>query len=95
MTLQNREITPLRRPKLLLTAARCGLAAFVRERDLGAVLGRSPRMEGTELHALYDREADLDTARRAGDVTYSPRRHVAVLTALLAEMRAVDRPDQV
>ncbi|MAM60534.1 DUF6477 family protein [Maritimibacter sp. UBA3975] len=85
MTVQHTELTRLRRPKLLLRAARHGLESFDRTRDLKRILGRAPRTT-SEIDALLDRESGLDAARRTGDVSYAPHHHVAVMTAVLAEM---------
>jgi hypothetical protein len=82
---------PLRRPRLLLRAARAGAALYRRERDVRALLpgmtlrGRKASDVAARLAPL---EAELDDLRRAGAPDYPLGRHVAVLSALLAERAA-------
>jgi len=78
----------LRRPRLLIRAARFGLSDFRRERDLRRILGdgMAPIGERT-LARLLDVEESLDDQRRIGDASYRPARHVEVLIALMAEAR--------
>ncbi len=76
-----------RRPRLLLDAARHGMADYRASRDLPRLIGAhvpSPSVL-TRLTAL---EAELEAARVAGDPAWSCLRHVEVLIALLSE-RAV------
>ena len=86
MTLPDR-LTTLRRPRLLVRAARKGLALYRRERDLKLIMG-SGREPQNVLARLTDEEAEIECARIRSDGTYSPARHIAVLTALIAEARA-------
>ncbi|HVL21741.1 MAG TPA: DUF6477 family protein [Amaricoccus sp.] len=83
-------LAALRRPRILVRAARCGVADYRRDRDLRRIL-RAPR--GTSparaLDTLLAEEQRLETIRTTGEATYSLQRHVAVLTALLAEARLV------
>lgn len=78
-----------RRPRLLIDAARHGLADYRRQRDLPRLISPATAMADVPaaLAALEDR---MENARRAGDPTWSCLRHVEVLIALLAEraMRA-------
>ncbi|OOY33702.1 hypothetical protein BMI88_06125 [Thioclava sp. F36-6] len=85
----------LRRPRLLIRAARHGLSDYSRKRDLKRVLRMSelPR-PGTALRALMAEEAALDQARRAGEATYSVARHIELLIALLAEARLAPQPSE-
>ncbi|WP_112323147.1 DUF6477 family protein [Oceanibium sediminis] len=80
----------LRRPRLLVGAARKGLCLYRRERDLPRILGETPGRTGLG-DKLMGLEQKLEQTRARGDVTYSVSRHIAVLTALLAEARL--RPD--
>lgn len=73
-------LTALRRPRILIRAARAGLLDHCRKRDLKPSRG-SERAFG----ALLAEEDALETHRTSGEATYDPRRHIAVLTALLAE----------
>jgi hypothetical protein len=74
----------LRRPRILVRAARYGLASYRRDRDLRAlVAGADPHLPG--IGRLIEMEESLDVNRRSGDRTYSPLTHIMVLTALIAE----------
>lgn len=79
----------LRRPPLLIRAARIGQADYVRRRDLSRIL-RTPRLPstGAAIIALMEREAELDERRRTGGSGYLAAAHVEVLAALLAEARS-------
>jgi Family of unknown function (DUF6477) len=83
-------LAALRRPKILVRAARAGVVDYRRERDLKRIL-RLPRAAAAR-HAidhLLAEERRLEEVRAAGEATYSIQRHVAVLTAILAEARLV------
>jgi len=88
-------LSGLRRPKLLIRAARFGLAEYDRERSLGRVL-RSPfaPAPGFAVSRLLETEAQLEAARRAGTAGYAPSRHVEVLIALMAEARLAPPEDR-
>ncbi|SLN38300.1 hypothetical protein ROJ8625_01755 [Roseivivax jejudonensis] len=77
----------MRRPRLLVRAARIGAADYSRDRHLRRLVGPAP-VAGTRaaLDRLVAVEAPLDAARRSGDAAYSPARHVAVLSAIIAEL---------
>lgn len=83
-------LAALRRPRILVRAARCGLSDYRRDRDLKRIL-RVPRatVASRALDTLLAEEQRLETIRTTGEATYSLQRHVAVLTALLAEARLV------
>lgn len=76
-------LTELRRPKILIRAARAGLAEYRPERDLKRLV----RGERDPLQPLLVEESRLEATRAAGAGAYNIHRHVAVLTALLAEAR--------
>lgn len=81
-------LNALRRPKLLIRAARCGVADYRRERDLKRILRQSRASAPVQaLGSLLAEETRLEANREAGEATYSIQRHVAVLTAILAEAR--------
>ncbi|MCR9148808.1 MAG: DUF6477 family protein [Rhodobacteraceae bacterium] len=85
------QIAALRRPALLVRAARIGLAGYRRARDLGRVLGAEPpRDSGTVVALLADMEAMMELRRRCGTGGYVPSVHVALLIALMAEHRVPD-----
>ena len=79
---------PLRRPKLLVSAARHGLADYNRSRDLPRIL-QQYRIPAGALVALQQTEAAMEDRRLAGDPGYSCLRHVDLLIAMMAEMRIV------
>ncbi|MCB1336467.1 MAG: hypothetical protein KDK10_03070 [Maritimibacter sp.] len=85
-------LSRLRRPKLLIRAARFGLADYNRERDLRRLMhsAHAPA-PGAALARLMEEEARLEEIRRDGGAGYSPARHVEVLIALMAEARQVPR----
>lgn len=76
----------IRRPRLLIRAAKMGLDVYRGERDLNRILGH--KLTGVRAVAeLLDQEQALETRRVTGDVTYSIARHVEILIALMAECR--------
>ncbi|MFT3689949.1 DUF6477 family protein [Paenirhodobacter sp.] len=82
-------ISALRRPRLLVRAARCGQQGYHRARDLKRLV--DPRLgPGSEasLRALVALEERLEHDRAEGAASYSFARHVDVLIALMAESRA-------
>jgi len=83
-------VSALRRPKLLVGAARFGLDDYVRDIHLPRILrmaGSSLPRTGTALIRLLDIEEGMDARRRAGAADYSVARHVEVLIAVMAETR--------
>jgi len=78
----------LRRPRLLVRAARFGLADYNRDRDLKKLM-RIPATPSPvrAVDSLIAQEAELEGTRKTGDASYSVARHVEVLIALMAEMR--------
>lgn len=86
--------SPLRRPRLLVRAARAGLAGWSRRRDLRRVLKcDAPPPAGIALPRLLAEEERLDLIRRSGQAGYDMHRHVMLLIAILAETaEAVPRP---
>lgn len=83
----------LRRPRLLIRAARIGLSEYSRDRDL-ARLVKSSRLPSPAqaLDRLLEQEERLEQTRREGDASYSISRHVEVLIALMAEARLLPAP---
>ena len=78
----------LRRPALLIRAARFGQGGYQRSRDLRRILRRAePPAPGAAAMALLEREAALEDARRAGAPGYTFAAHIEVLTALMGEAR--------
>ncbi|MBU3030236.1 DUF6477 family protein [Paracoccus marinaquae] len=81
--------TGLRRPGALIRAAREGQAGWRRERDLPRLL-RAERCPapGVVLPRLRAEEAIVNEARIERAADYDIRRHVLLMIAILAEMRA-------
>ena len=80
---------PLRRPSILIRAAREGQAGWRRDRDLKRLLrlDRTPAA-GNALPRLRAEEALLNDARLQRAADYDMHRHVLLMIAILAEMRA-------
>ena len=83
-------LATLRRPRLLMRAARFGLGDYRRERDLRRYVDRAASPEET-VSSLMTVEARLEATRQAGDAAYSVARHIEVLIALLAEAQIMRR----
>lgn len=83
-------LATLRRPRLLMRAARFGLAEYRRERDLRRFVASPVSPEDT-VSSLISVEAKLEATRLAGDAAYSVARHIEVLIALLAEAQLLRR----
>jgi len=78
----------LKRPKLLVQAARFGIDDFRRETDLPRLLGTSKTLGPTEaIFQLIDLEGELNEERTSHATTYSFARHIDTLTAIMAEQR--------
>lgn len=80
---------PLRRPSVLISAARAGQSGWRRERDLPRLLRceRCPQA-GSALPRLRAEEARQNEARLEQAAEYDMHRHVTLMIAILAEMRA-------
>lgn len=80
---------PLRRPGTLIRAAREGQAGWRRERDLKRLLRTDDcPAAGAALPRLRAEEAVLNDARLQRAADYDMHRHVLLMIAILAEMRA-------
>lgn len=86
-------LAQMRRPRILMRAARFGLGDYRRERDLRRLVGQLPCPE-TAITRLLDEEERLEAQRRAGRADYSLPHHIEVLIALLAETRLLPRRPQ-
>lgn len=76
----------IRRPRMMIRAAKIGLQVYRGDRDLDRILGH--KATGARAVAeLLDHEQNLETRRLTGDATYSIARHVDILIALMAECR--------
>jgi uncharacterized protein DUF6477 len=82
----------LRRPRILIRAARIGAADYRRERDLKRLLraAKLPNPSKT-MPRLLAMEQDIEATRKAGYATYSISKHVEILAALVAEATFLNR----
>lgn len=80
----------LRRPPLLMRAARIGAEDYRRTTHLPRLLGYGvlPR-HGAALLKLMELENDLNSQRTSGNTSYSLVRHVDVLIAMVGEARVL------
>ena len=80
----------LRRPSLLMRAARIGADDYQRAAHLPRLLGYGmlPR-HGAALMKLMELENTLNDQRRSGDTSYSLVKHVDVLIAMVGEARVL------
>ena len=85
-------LASLRRPRLLMRAARFGLGDYRRERDLRRYVAGAASPEDAVV-SLMSMEARLEATRLTGDVGYSVARHIEVLIALLAEAQFLRRSE--
>ncbi|CUH76909.1 DUF6477 family protein [Tropicibacter naphthalenivorans] len=83
-------LNDLRRPRLLIRAARIAAQDYQRAKHLGPLLGGGglPR-SGAAIVKLMELEADIDTRRRTHDAGYSVSAHVEILTALMGEAKVL------
>lgn len=85
---KTKDISALKRPRLLVRAARIGAQTYRRDSDLDRLLRRCKIERCARLlDNLAGLEAMQEARRKAGDAAYSVSRHVEVLTALLVESR--------
>ncbi len=77
----------LRRPRLLIRAARLGVDRLPAQRASAPHLRGRPALprRGAALHRLMDMEAELRCSAAAGAAGYSLSRHVEVLIAMMGE----------
>ena len=76
----------LRRPRLLIRAARFGIVDYNRERDLKRLMQVvAPPPPAIALDGLLAAEAEAEARRMSGAAGYSVARHVELLIALMAE----------
>lgn len=85
-------LTNLRRPRLLVRAARHELQDYDRKRDLKRIAGSAPSNSSAALIAhLVDQEEQLETTRQSGCATYSIAKHIEILVALMYESKLLPR----
>jgi hypothetical protein len=82
----------MRRPQLLIRAARIGMQDYNRDRDLRRLTGQSSTPSPVNaIKALLEAEGAVESTRQAGDASYSVMRHVDLLIALMAETNGLPR----
>ena len=85
-------LATLRRPRLLIRAARFGLNDYDRVRDLRRLIrAEAPPAPERALDRLMAAEAEIEEVRRARTAGYSVSRHVELLIAIMAEARLLPR----
>lgn len=86
-------LAALRRPRLLIGAARFGVAHYDREAVLRRIFGASIPAPGEIcLGRLLDHEAEIDAARKNALGSYAIADHVDALAAIMAESRLLHEP---
>lgn len=81
-------LSGLRRPRLLIRAARIGVQGYRRDVHLRRHFGYGPLPRtGSALVQLIEMEAAHDRMRLGGDAAYSHARHVDLLIAMMGEAR--------
>lgn len=89
----HQKLESLRRPGLLMRAARFGLPDYRRDRDLKRLLpGQTSTSPEKVLPRLLSEEDTLEESRLSGDLSYSISRHIELLIALISEARLLPRP---
>ena len=86
-------LADLRRPRLLIRAARCGVDDYRRDRDLRRLIDGTMSPDRA-LPRLMREEKQLEEIRLSGDAEYSVSRHIEVLIAMLGEIRLLPRAPQ-
>ena len=81
-------LNSLKRPRLLISAARIGLEDYRRDIHLPRQLGPSnPRSSQDALSQLIEIEQQMNTNRTTAEASYSVARHVEVMIAMMGEAR--------
>ena len=77
-------LSKLKRPAIIVKAARTGAAGYVRERDLSRV-SDAPKLPGGRqaILMLLEKEEEMNQAR--GTHQYNVTKHVEIMIALLGE----------
>ncbi len=83
-------LSNLRRPRMLIRAAHCGIVDYRRDRDLRRLIKGTVSPDRAVGHLMAEEER-LEATRRAGEASYSVARHIEVLIALMAEVRLLPR----
>lgn len=85
----------VRRPGLLIRAARIGAQQYRRAPHLARLIGAiPPASSGAALMQLIELEAEVDSYRKNEQAGYSPARHVDILIAMMGEARLLHEAHQ-
>lgn len=85
-------VQKLRRPGLLVRAAKLGSAEYNRSRELRRLIpGASTPAPEKAVKLLLEEENELERYRVIGDASYSVMRHVRVMVALVSEIKLLRR----
>jgi len=83
----------LKRPKLLIKAARIGAKKYRRKYHLKALVAAQKGKDNEAfLKALLEQENDLEWDRQSGSAEYNVRKHITLLSALIAEAKLQATP---
>jgi hypothetical protein len=90
------QIATLRRPRLLIRAARIGAQTYRREARLPRLLGYGVTLRlGPTVIRLMALEAEMNEKRERGDAGYSIAAHVDLLTAIMGEYQLLRAQTQI
>lgn len=90
MCILTEKLADLKRPALLVRAARMGVTDYNRKRDLRRLTRVAvPPSARKSLPMLMDIEDKLELRRKTGDANYSLTRHVDILIAMMGEARTL------
>jgi hypothetical protein len=82
------KLNEIKRPRLLVEAARLGESNYARDRHLRRVFGPAhPSAPRATLPRLEEMEREINELRVARDGRYSPIRHIDLLIAIMGEAR--------
>lgn len=83
-------LSQIRRPRLLMRAARIAMREYNRERDLKRVLRQDRLLSPLRmLERLIVLEEALEESRVSGDAAYNACQHIEALVAMIAEARLI------
>lgn len=83
------KLSMVKRPKILVKAAKIASRTYIRTRDLSTILGYSHPVTDTLIaKQLFDLEHFTNKERLQGDASYDLKKHVQVLSALISEVIA-------
>ncbi|MBO9400819.1 DUF6477 family protein [Shimia sp. R9_3] len=90
-----RRLSELRRPRLLIRAARAGCTEYVRDQHLRRSFGSGKHQRHSEaLTRLIALESALNEARKTGAASYSLIEHVDLLIAMMGEAQLLQASRQ-